>query len=44
MSHLVALTEELEQKCIWFRSICNGEINTTTISDKLTFNRIEGTQ
>jgi len=38
MSHLVSLVEELRQRGIGFRSICDGAINTTTTSGELVFN------
>ena len=38
MPHLVALIEELRQKGIGFRSICDGVIDTTTASGELIFN------
>jgi DNA invertase Pin-like site-specific DNA recombinase len=38
MSHLVNLVEELRQKGIGFRSICDGAIDTTTASGELIFN------
>ncbi len=38
MSHLVGLVEELKQKGIGFRSLCDGAIDTTTASGELVFN------
>jgi len=38
MSHLVALVEQLQQKGIGFRSLCDGAIDTTTASGELIFN------
>jgi DNA invertase Pin-like site-specific DNA recombinase len=38
MSHLVSLVEDLRQKGIGFRSICDGAIDTTTASGELIFN------
>jgi len=38
MSHLVNLVEDLRQKGIGFRSICDGAIDTTTASGELIFN------
>jgi len=38
MSHLVGLVEELRQRGIGFRSICDGAIDTTTASGELVFN------
>ena len=38
MHHLVALIEELRQKKISFKSICDGAIDTTTASGELIFN------
>ena len=38
MPHLVNLVEELRQKGIGFRSICDGVIDTTTASGELIFN------
>lgn len=38
MSHLVGLVEQLRQKGIGFRSICDGAIDTTTASGELIFN------
>jgi DNA invertase Pin-like site-specific DNA recombinase len=38
MTHLVSLIEDLKQKGIGFRSICDGAIDTTTASGELTFN------
>ncbi len=38
MPHLVALIEDLKQKGIGFRSICDGAIDTTTSSGELIFN------
>lgn len=38
MPHLVALVEELRQKGIGFRSVCDGVIDTTTASGELIFN------
>jgi len=37
MSHLVELVEELHQKGVGFRSICDGGIDTTTASGELVF-------
>lgn len=36
--HLVLLIEELRQKGIGFKSICDGSIDTTTASGELIFN------
>lgn len=38
MSHLVSLVEDLRQKGIGFRSICDGAIDATTASGELIFN------
>ena len=38
MAHLVSLVEELRQKDIGFRSLCDGAIDTTTASGELVFN------
>lgn len=38
MPHLVALVEELRQRDIGFRSVCDGVIDTTTASGELVFN------
>jgi DNA invertase Pin-like site-specific DNA recombinase len=38
MPHLVGLVEQLLQKGIGFRSICDGAIDTTTASGELVFN------
>ena len=38
MAHLVNLVEELRQRGIGFRSICDGAIDTTTASGELVFN------
>lgn len=38
MSHLVGLIEELRGRGVGFRSICDGEIDTTTASGELIFN------
>jgi len=38
MVHLVGLIEELREKGIGFRSICDGAIDTTTASGELVFN------
>lgn len=38
MSHLVGLIEDLCQKGIGFRSLCDGAIDTTTASGELIFN------
>jgi DNA invertase Pin-like site-specific DNA recombinase len=38
MSHLVNLVEDLRQKGVGFRSICDGAIDTTTASGELIFN------
>ncbi len=38
MPHLVSLVEELRQRGIGFRSICDGAIDTTTASGELVFN------
>tara|TARA_R110002095_G_scaffold618_2_gene3000 strand:- start:914 stop:1486 length:573 start_codon:yes stop_codon:yes gene_type:complete len=38
MSHLVALVEQLLEKKIGFKSICDGAIDTTTASGELVFN------
>jgi DNA invertase Pin-like site-specific DNA recombinase len=38
MKHLVQLIEELRQKGIGFKSICDGAIDTTTASGELIFN------
>lgn len=38
MHHLVSLIENLRQKGIGFRSICDGSIATTTASGELIFN------
>jgi len=38
MHHLVLLIEDLRQKGISFKSICDGSIDTTTASGELIFN------
>jgi DNA invertase Pin-like site-specific DNA recombinase len=38
MAHLVKLVEELVEKKIGFKSICDGAIDTTTASGELVFN------
>jgi len=38
MPHLVSLVEELHAKGIGFRSICDGDIDTTTASSEFIFN------
>ncbi|NRA88780.1 MAG: recombinase family protein [Rhizobiales bacterium] len=38
MSHLVMLVEQLLEKKIGFRSICDGAIDTTTASGEFIFN------
>jgi DNA invertase Pin-like site-specific DNA recombinase len=38
MAHLVKLVEELIEKKIGFKSICDGAIDTTTASGELVFN------
>jgi DNA invertase Pin-like site-specific DNA recombinase len=38
MSHLVILVEQLRERGIGFRSICDGVIDTTTASGELIFN------
>jgi DNA invertase Pin-like site-specific DNA recombinase len=38
MSHLVTLVEQLRERGIGFRSICDGVIDTTTASGELVFN------
>ncbi|MGD0209945.1 MAG: recombinase family protein [Desulfomonilia bacterium] len=38
MPHLVGLVEQLLQKGIGFRSLCDGAIDTTTASGELVFN------
>jgi DNA invertase Pin-like site-specific DNA recombinase len=38
MHHLVVLIEDLRQKGISFKSICDGAIDTTTASGELIFN------
>ena len=38
MRHLVLLIEDLREKGIGFKSICEGSIDTTTASGELTFN------
>lgn len=38
MTHLVSLVEDLRQRGIGFRSICDGAIDTTTASGELVFN------
>ena len=38
MPHLVTLVEELQERGIGFRSICDGAIDTTTASGELIFN------
>ena len=38
MPHLVGLVEDLRQKGIGFRSLCDGVIDTTTASGELVFN------
>ena len=38
MAHLVTLVEELQERSIGFRSVCDGAIDTTTASGELVFN------
>ena len=38
MAHLVTLVEQLQERGIGFRSICDGAIDTTTASGELVFN------
>ncbi len=38
MPHLVSLVEQLRQKGVGFRSLCDGAIDTTTASGELVFN------
>ena len=38
MNHLVLLIEDLKEKGINFKSICDGAIDTTTVSGELIFN------
>ena len=38
MTHLIGLVEELRQRGIAFKSICDGQIDTTTASGQLIFN------
>ncbi len=38
MHHLIELVEQLHQKGVGFRSICDGHIDTTTASGELVFN------
>ena len=38
MHHLIQLVEDLKQKEVAFRSICDGYIDTTTASGELIFN------
>lgn len=38
MRHLILLVEDLRQKGVGFRSICDGDIDTTTASGELIFN------
>lgn len=38
MAHLVTLVEELQERGIGFRSVCDGAIDTTTASGELVFN------
>jgi DNA invertase Pin-like site-specific DNA recombinase len=38
MRHLIELVEQLHQKGVGFRSICDGHIDTTTASGELVFN------
>jgi DNA invertase Pin-like site-specific DNA recombinase len=38
MTHLVTLIEELLQRQVRFRSLCDGAIDTTTASGELVFN------
>ncbi len=38
MSHLVSLIEDLKQRGISFKSLCDGAIDTTTASGELIFN------
>jgi DNA invertase Pin-like site-specific DNA recombinase len=38
MSHLVTLVEQLKERGIGFRSLCDGAIDTTTASGELIFN------
>ena len=38
MPHLVALIEELKERNVAFRSLCDGAIDTTTASGELIFN------
>jgi DNA invertase Pin-like site-specific DNA recombinase len=37
-SHLISLAEDLHEKGVGFRSICDGSLDTTTASDELIFN------
>ena len=37
MGHLVGLVEELQQRGVGFRSLCDGAIDTTTASGELVF-------
>lgn len=38
MSHLVSIIENLNERNVGFRSICDGSIDTTTASGQLVFN------
>jgi DNA invertase Pin-like site-specific DNA recombinase len=38
MAHLVTLVEELLERQVGFRSLCDGAIDTTTASGELVFN------
>src|SRR5688572_27737764 len=38
MSHLVKLVEELRERGVGFKSLCDGAIDTTTASGELIFN------
>lgn len=38
MPHLVGLVEQLQQRGVGFRSLCDGAIDTTTASGELVFN------
>ena len=38
MTHLVSLVEDLREKGVGFRSLCDGAIDTTTASGELVFN------
>ena len=44
MPHLISLIEELKNRGVGFRSVCDGVIDTTTASGDLVFNILELTE